>query len=188
MDNGSRSHVNPECMEPFRFYRFCPRCGAACDPVPDGARFECAACHFVLYFNPAIAVAAIVRNAQGRILFIRRGREPGKGKLAFPGGFVDIGETAERALLREFKEEVNLPLSRIQFLCSVPNRYFYREITYPTVDVFFTAVADAPGEAAAPGEVECVTWLLPAEVQGDTLAFPSMAEAWRQYLSSQARS
>ena len=41
-------------------------------------------------------------------MLIERGNEPFKGKLAFPGGFVDYGENPEAACLRELKEECSI--------------------------------------------------------------------------------
>jgi len=47
------------------------------------------------YRNPSVAVDAVaLRESEAGIeaLLIRRGSEPWLGRLAFPGGFVDIGE------------------------------------------------------------------------------------------------
>ncbi len=61
--------------------------------------------------NPALAVDAIaLREGAGvvEVLLIRRGHPPYKGRLAFPGGFVDIGENPEIAVLRELFEETGV--------------------------------------------------------------------------------
>ena len=127
---------------PRLHFRHGPRCAA---PIPDGPRpnaIECAACGFVYFFNPTVATAAFVSRADGRCLFIRRGREPGLGLLAPPGGFIDEGETAETAVAREIREEVGLEIADLAFLCSRVNDYRYKGVDYPVVDLFFTARAE----------------------------------------------
>ncbi len=59
------------------------------------------------YEAPALAVDAIVVR-DGKILLIRRANEPFRGRWALVGGFVECGETAENAVVREVKEEVGL--------------------------------------------------------------------------------
>lgn len=171
-------------MEPVQCHRFCPRCGHDGLNHPRPAVIDCPACHLVLYFNPAVAVAGIIQRQGGQVMFIRRAKDPSKGKLAFPGGFIEIGERAEEALVREVREEVNIPIRQVVFLCSQPNRYLYKEITYPVVDLFFTATADLPGEIGSPAEVDSVCWLDPAAVNAASLAFPSMRAAWALFMKS----
>ena len=56
------------------------------------------------YRNPTPTVDAILQKGSG-VLMIRRKKEPFKGRLALPGGFVNEGETAEDAVRREVREE-----------------------------------------------------------------------------------
>ncbi len=57
--------------------------------------------------QPQIAVsAAIFRD--GKILLVRRAREPAKGLYTFPGGRVEFGESLAEALSREIREETSL--------------------------------------------------------------------------------
>src|ERR1700683_4891473 len=58
---------------------------------------------------PAIpCVGAIITDAAGRLLLIRRGHEPGLGLWSVPGGRVETGETDEQAVVREVMEETGL--------------------------------------------------------------------------------
>lgn len=53
--------------------------------------------------------AGIIENIKGEILIAKRGDHQHQGGLwEFPGGKVEAGETAQQALIRELKEEVNI--------------------------------------------------------------------------------
>ncbi|MCE9521175.1 MAG: NUDIX hydrolase [Alphaproteobacteria bacterium] len=58
--------------------------------------------------NPALAADIVVFDRLGRLLLIRRKHPPFKDRHALPGGFVEYGETAEAAALRELHEETGL--------------------------------------------------------------------------------
>ena len=71
----------------------------------------CDACGSDGYSNPAVAVDAVaLREGESgtEVLLVRRGGGPWKGRLAFPGGFVDYGEDPKRAVLRELEEETGV--------------------------------------------------------------------------------
>jgi 8-oxo-dGTP diphosphatase len=53
-------------------------------------------------------VGAIITDAAGRLLLIKRGHEPGKGLWSIPGGRVEPGETDQQAVIREVREETGL--------------------------------------------------------------------------------
>jgi len=56
---------------------------------------------------PILGVGAIIHSG-GRIVLIRRDREPAKGRWSFPGGGVELGETVHDAVRREALEETGL--------------------------------------------------------------------------------
>ena len=57
--------------------------------------------------GPFVTADAVVVQS-GHILLVERGRLPGKGLLALPGGFVDAGERIRDAAIRELREETGI--------------------------------------------------------------------------------
>ncbi|MDP2343339.1 MAG: NUDIX domain-containing protein [Deltaproteobacteria bacterium] len=87
----------------------CSHCGAAF--VVDAAwPRTCAACGETSYVNP-IPVAVLLLPVDDGVLAIRRGVAPQIGKLALPGGYVDFGESFEKAGARELFEETQISVS-----------------------------------------------------------------------------
>ena len=89
-------------------FRFCPVCGSA-DFQPHDARSKrCGACGFTYYLNASASTVAVIRDAAGRLLVVRRAKAPAKGTLDLPGGFVDPGETLHEGCIREVREETGV--------------------------------------------------------------------------------
>jgi len=63
-------------------------------------------------YPPTFVTVDAVVLCKGHVLMIRRGRNPGKGLLALPGGFVEQGETLKTAAIRELKEETKIDVSK----------------------------------------------------------------------------
>ncbi len=87
-------------------HSFCSYCGTG---YPEGAPWPraCTSCANVSYINPLPVAVAIVPVGSG-VLCIRRTIEPAMGKVALPGGFLEVGETWQEGLVRELREETGL--------------------------------------------------------------------------------
>ncbi len=69
------------------------------------------------YPHPAVTTDCVIFGFDGselQVLLIERGIEPFKGKWAFPGGFLNMDETAKEGALRELKEETGLKNAYIE--------------------------------------------------------------------------
>ncbi|WP_372642864.1 NUDIX domain-containing protein [Ancylomarina sp.] len=122
---------------PKNTIHYCPKCGSSEFSFKEDQSFFCSKCQFHLYINSAAAVAALIVNDKGEILFTRRAVEPHKGMLDLPGGFVDIMESAENALYREIKEELNLDIEEFQYFMSSPNEYIFGGLSVFTLDLAY---------------------------------------------------
>lgn len=126
-------------METNKF-NFCPNCKT--DKIStemNERKWKCTKCNWTLYNNVASAVGLVIINNKGEVLLEKRAKEPRKGFLALPGGFVNPEETLEEAAKRECFEEIGAKVSSIKYIASFPNTYDYKNIRYKTCDVFFEA-------------------------------------------------
>ena len=120
-------------------FKLCPMCGSKNIENHGNRKWVCPDCAFDLYNNVASAVGVVIRDRYNNLLFEIRAKQPRKGFLALPGGFVDFDESAEEAVVRECREEIGVAVEGVKFLCTAPNTYEYKNIEYKTCDIFFTA-------------------------------------------------
>lgn len=157
--------------------RFCMQCGRGLsERIPRGdtmPRLVCDGCGFVHYLNPRPVAGTIPMREDGALLLVRRAIEPRLGFWVFPGGFMDVGETAEAAAARETREEANLEVDELALL-GVYTR------THAGV-VVIVYEARALGEGSAGSETSEIGWFAPDAIPWDELAFDTThwaLEAW----------
>ncbi len=167
---------------PTKVFHFCPRCGSANFPATSTRSFRCKQCNFELYINSAAAVAVILFNDEGKMLFSRRAIEPHRGKLDLPGGFVDPMESAEDAVRREIKEELGVEVSSMRYFCSFPNEYKYSGLSVFTTDLAFFAEIDPEAELTPMDDISSVEYYYPEEVDMNELPAPSMKNIVNQII------
>jgi len=162
-------------MEHFRemkTFNYCPSCGVG-DILFDGVnKIDCKKCSFTFFQNIATAVAVILEYDK-KILLTKRGEEPGKGKLDLPGGFVDPKESAEDAIKREVREELNIEIGDLQYFGSFPNIYEYKDVVYNVCDLFFFSKINTLPTDIDKAEIEELILVIPSEIPIDKLAFES---------------
>ena len=154
------------------------------NPNPGKTPFICP-CGFANYFGPVTAVGALVVNEEGKLLLVRRAKDPGKGQWGLPGGFVDAGETGEEAVVREVAEETSLKVQWTQYLMTLPNQYDYKQIITPVIDIFYMCeVRLTDSIHLADGELDHFEWTHPSPKHLKNFAFKSNRLAVEYWLKS----
>ena len=139
-------------------FKFCPRCGSEEIKQVEVKSIQCSNCDFIYYHNLAAAVGAVI-ELDGKILLCKRGRDPEKGQLDFPGGFVEYNETLEVALKREIMEELGVKVCDINYFMSGINTYRYKDVDYPSVDAYFRCSVVDLKKLIAGDDVESFLWV-----------------------------
>lgn len=170
-----------------KVWTFCPKCGSKARKR--GANpFRCFECEYTHFFSPCTAVGAITEDLQGRVLLLVRGKDPGKGMFGLPGGFVDPGETAEEAMVREVREETQLKVVSHRYLVSYPNHYAFRGAIIPVTDLFFVAtVRSFDNMAVQQGEIDAWHFCHPTAKELKQMAFESNRKALQFFLKQRRK-
>ena len=166
---------------PLEKFSYCPACGSREFVVNNVKSKKCCTCGFTYYANPSSATAAfIIRD--GNLLVAKRGKEPAKGTLDLPGGFVDMDETVEEGMSREIREETGLEALSMNYLFSIPNLYEYSGMIIHTIDMFYRVEVDADAVPHADDDAASLQWVPLSEVQPALFGLNSIRHAVEQFL------
>ena len=160
-----------------KFFTHCPACGSSNFVQNNEKSKKCQDCGFVFYMNASAAVAAFILNDSEELLVCRRGKEPEKGTLDLPGGFVDDNESAEMALIREIKEELQATVSEYKYLFSLPNLYEYSGLTVPTLDMLYSCKLEDYSRLKASDDVEECFFIPLNEINPELFGLKSIKKA-----------
>lgn len=158
---------------PVNVLKFCPKCGSAHFTATSDRSFKCEDCSFNYYINSAAAVAVLLFNDQGELLFTRRAIDPHFGKLDLPGGFIDPMETGEQAAIREIQEELGITVHSLRYFGSFPNEYVFSGYSVFTLDLAFQARAESFSQMTAMDDISSFEFIKPQEV--DMKELPSIS-------------
>lgn len=123
--------------------------------------------------HPAVGVGGVVVH-DGRVLLIRRGKEPMRGRWVVPGGTVELGETLQEAVVREVREETGVevrPLDVMLVFDRIERRDGDVQYHYVIVDYRCDYVS---GEAKAASDAQDAAWVAEHEIDGYDL--PDLAK------------
>lgn len=124
--------------------RHCTQCGAIATKQTDSL-FVCEVGH-ENWINPAVGAVVVVIKGEN-VLYGVRSIDPGIGKLSLPGGFIEVGDTAEETAIREVREEMGVTIELLDYLGTYTSLYAGR----PALDLVFIA-SHAEDEQLRPGD------------------------------------
>jgi len=153
----------------------CPRCGAPTESIRGGAVRRCTAEGSEHFPRTDPAVIMLVTDGADRCVLGRQAGWPAR-RFSTLAGFVEPGESAEMAVVREVAEETGLPVTDVRYSASQP-------WPFPaSLMLGFTARTDGSGlPHAKDGELEDARWFTREQLRDgrEVLLPPPVSIAWR---------
>lgn len=135
--------------------------------------------------RPVVGAGVVVWR-DGKVLLIRRGKSPMRGRWSLPGGRQELGETVREAAVREVREEtgVEIHLGALLDVVDTMRRDEGGAVTLQYTLVDFDADWTA-GEAVAASDAEHAEWadpddLAPYHLWSETLRIIALSREWRE--------
>jgi ADP-ribose pyrophosphatase YjhB (NUDIX family) len=167
----------------MKSFRFCPYCGVQLvDRIPEGEHAPlpgCTGCGYIAYRNAKPCAGALVVR-DGRVLLVRRSREPFLDWWDVPGGYLDYDEHPEEAARRELREETGYEIRITRLLGVYVSRYGPSD--QHTLDLIYLAEV-AGGEERPGDDAAAIGWFAPNELPAQ-VAFDSGPASLRDWVRS----
>lgn len=161
--------------------KFCALCGTEMElrtVLPDRKIVRtCPRCGFIFFPSPKLVAGCLVTD-RNRVLLIRRGIDPARGKWTFPGGFVEFNEPAADAARRETLEEVGIRVTIGSLLG------LYTDPSNANAQVAVYVASSADGEPRLSEEAIEISYFAHDAINWDSLAFQSTADALTDWAKS----
>ena len=126
---------------------------------------------------------ALILNEKNELLVCRRAKEPAKGTLDLPGGFIDMNETGEEGVSREVLEETELKVDKAVYQFSLPNIYIYSGFPVHTLDMFFLCTVKDMIHFSAMDDVANAFFLPLSEIRPEDFGLDSIRRGVVQFLA-----
>jgi ADP-ribose pyrophosphatase YjhB (NUDIX family) len=134
--------------------------------------------------TPLMGVGAVVVD-RGRVLLVRRGREPMRGAWTLPGGLLEVGETLLSGVAREVLEETGLivkPIELVELLERIHREHERIQYHYVIADYLCLVVG---GELHASSDADALRWAeraewLAADAELDAVTVRVMEAGWQR--------
>jgi len=134
---------------------------------------------------PVFAVGAVVVDG-GRVLLVRRGAEPLKGRWTIPGGVLELGESVAEGVAREAREETGLavePLELLELIDRIHREGERIQFHYVIADFLCRVtggVLKAASDAAAVRWVERAEWNSHSALGVDPITVRVLEKGWHR--------
>lgn len=154
-------------------YKHCPQCKHQL--IKKSGYPYCKKCDITIYQNPKPTACIFLVN-NNKILVNKRAIEPYKDAFDIPGGFLELGEHPEEAVIREVKEETGLDIT-IRDLVSVQKDRYGKGEDY-LVNFYYVGQVTG-GEMKAADDVKDLEWVPIENIP--KMGFPSANEAVKDF-------
>jgi len=171
-------------MTTQNYFRFCPRCrhrlSWRVENRGEPQRQKCIRCGFTFYNNPVCATEALIIRS-GKILLVRRAKEPRRGYWDFPGGFIEGRELASKSVIREISEELGARFRPNKLIGVYSDIYQWQGRLIPVVILSYSG--KLIGSIKPNHEIGQVKWW-PVKKLPTTFAFPHMRQCFKDLLKN----
>lgn len=153
-------------------YKYCPICGGfLIYKQLEGQNIpvcQNSSCGFIFWQNSKPCASVIISDDQERVLMTVRAKEPDKGKLDLPGGFLQVGEHPDDGAIREINEELGVKIEIIDYLGFVIDRYGQSGEYTLNIGIIGKIVSEVPRAA---DDAAAIKWIDPKTIVPNRLAF-----------------